>query len=304
MSDWASFCLDSYLREKKNIVEDALSRYLDHGKGHPAIIFDATNYSLFAGGKRFRPVLCIAAWEALGGGEEDDNILPAACALEMIHTYSLIHDDLPAMDNDDLRRGVPTSHRVFGEDIAILAGDALLTEAFELLSRPDLMGGIAPATRLQVINIIAVAAGMNGLIGGQVLDLKSEGKTIELAALQQMHSLKTGALITASLKVGGLLAGGDEAALEALGSFGRKIGLTFQIADDLLNIEGDITLMGKNTGSDASRGKATFPALLGCEESRKLAFRLTEEAIASLDGFDRKVDPLRKLAGFIIERKS
>ncbi len=304
MSDCASFCLESYLSEKKIAVEQALARYLDNPKSHPAVIFEATRYSLFAGGKRIRPVLCIAAWEALGGGKKDDDIMPAACALEMIHSYSLVHDDLPAMDNDDLRRGVPTSHRVFGEDIAILAGDALLTLAFELLSRPDLMVGIDFARRLQVINIIAVAAGMNGLIGGQVLDLKSEGQKIGLTALKQMHGLKTGALIAAALKAGGILAGGDAAALEALACFGQRIGLSFQIADDLLNVEGDMALLGKNTGSDAKRGKATFPALLGCEESRNLASRLTEEAVAALAGFDRKADPLRKLAGFIIARKS
>ncbi len=303
MSDSNSFSLESYLREKKIIVEQALTRYLDYEDRHPAIIFEATRYSLFAGGKRIRPILCIAAWEALGGGGGDDDILPAACALEMIHSYSLVHDDLPAMDNDDLRRGVPTSHRVFGEDIAILVGDALLTGAFELLSRPDLMAGIALATRLKVINIISIAAGMNGLIGGQVLDLKSAGQKIALATLEQMHNLKTGALIAASLKVGALLAGGDTASIDALTRFGQRIGLTFQISDDLLNVEGDRALMGKNTGSDVQRGKATFPGLLGCDESRKLASRLTEEAVACLAGFDSKADPLRKLARFIVERK-
>jgi len=299
------FSLDRYLREKKIIIDQALTRYLEDHDQHPALIFEAVRYSLFAGGKRIRPVLCLAAAEALGrGGAEDvEDLLPVACALEMIHTYSLIHDDLPAMDNDDYRRGSPTSHKVYGEDMAILAGDALLTEAFCLLSREDLMTRLDPATRLRVIGTIARAAGMTGLIGGQVLDLKSEGTEAELDALCQMHQRKTGALIIASLQAGGLLAGANPLAMEALTIYGRKIGLSFQIADDLLNVEGDRAILGKDTGSDASRGKVTFPALLGCEESRKLARKLKEEAIAALSNFDHQAAPLRKLAEFIVERR-
>lgn len=303
MSDAGRFSLQTYLREKKEIIEKFLENYLSKQTTHPAIIFEAAGYSLFAGGKRIRPILCIAAWEA-SGGDDDGDILPAACALELIHTYSLIHDDLPAMDNDDYRRGRLTNHRVYGEDIAILAGDGLLTEAFALLSRRDLMVNIDPAKRLQVIETVATAAGMQGLIGGQVLDLQAEGKNIGLDALQQMHNLKTGALIVASLKTGGILAGASQEVLDCLVAYGMRIGLTFQIADDLLNVEGDAAEMGKSTGSDARRGKATFPAFMSCEESRTLAARLTEEALGFLAGFDRKAEPLRQLARFILERKS
>lgn len=295
----------SYLLEKKVIIDQALARYLEDNLPYPPLIFEAVRYSLFAGGKRIRPILCIAALEALGRGGADDyeDILPVACALEMIHTYSLIHDDLPAMDNDDYRRGIPTSHKVFGEDIAILSGDALLTQAFCLMSRADLMTRIDPATRLKAISIIAEAAGMTGLIGGQVMDLKSEGKQAELDTLYQMHNRKTGALIIASLQAGGLLAGADPLAMEALMTYGQNIGLSFQIADDLLNVEGDMAVLGKNTGSDANRGKVTFPALLGCDESRKLAQRLKDEAVAALSNFDHRAEPLRKLAEFIVDRR-
>lgn len=303
MTDKLSLDLESYLREKKAIIEQTLRGCLSNADPAVEIVFEAARYSLLAGGKRLRPVLCMAAWEALGGAETYEEVLPAACALEMIHTYSLVHDDLPAMDNDDLRRGVPTNHRIFGEGMAILAGDALLTESFALLSSPGAMQGIDPAKRLEVIAVIASAAGLNGMIAGQVIDLQAEGRQISLSDLQRLHLLKTGALIVASLQVGGILAGGDKKAIQALVDYGRRIGLAFQIVDDLLDVEGDRVLLGKNTGADARRGKVTFPSLMGCEESRKLTEKITAEAIAALSEFDDRAEPLRKIASFIATRK-
>ncbi|MCE5281892.1 MAG: polyprenyl synthetase family protein [Deltaproteobacteria bacterium] len=269
---------------------------------YPPEIFRAVRYSLFAGGKRIRPILCLAAAEAVGGKPEP--ILPVACAIEMIHTYSLIHDDLPAMDNDDYRRGRLTSHKVFGEDLAILAGDALLTEAFQVMTRREVAAGLPPARLLQVVREIAEAAGWFGMVGGQVLDVQSEGQTVAPETLYAIHRMKTGAMILVSLRTGAILAGAAEEALAALSDYGRQIGLAFQIADDILNVEGDKALLGKGTGSDAARGKVTFPLLLGLEASRSRAEELVKGAIEALAPFDEKAEPLRWIARYILERKS
>ena len=244
----------------------------------------------------------MAAAEAVGGKAE--TVMPVACALEFIHTYSLIHDDLPAMDNDDYRRGKLTSHKVFGEDIAILAGDALLTEAFNLLARRDLMPAVPPERLLDVTREVSEAAGWFGMVAGQVLDVRLEGKTVDLKTLQQIHRLKTGAMIRVSLRTGAILSGASAAALASLSDYGRQIGLAFQIADDILNVEGDRALLGKGTGSDAARGKVTFPSLLGVEPSRARAKALIGEAVASLASFDERAAPLRSIALYILERKS
>ena len=294
--------LKEYLADKKALVEAALDGLLPGEELYPPLIFQAARYSLMAGGKRLRPILCLAAAEAVGGKAEA--VMPVACALEFIHTYSLIHDDLPAMDNDDYRRGKLTSHKVFGEDIAILAGDALLTEAFNLLARRDLMPGVPPERLLDVTREVSEAAGWFGMVAGQVLDVRSEGKPVDLKTLQQIHRLKTGAMIRVSLRAGAILSGASAAALASLSDYGRQIGLAFQIADDILNVEGDRALLGKGTGSDAARGKVTFPALLGVEASRTRAKALIGEAVASLASFDERAEPLRLIALYILERKS
>ncbi|MHB9096585.1 MAG: polyprenyl synthetase family protein [Syntrophales bacterium] len=291
-----------YLAAQKAVIDQALASYLPGEENYPPVIFQAIRYSLLAGGKRLRPVLCLAAAEAVGGA--CGLVLPVACALELIHTYSLIHDDLPAMDNDDYRRGRPTSHKVFGEDIAILAGDALLTEAFHLMTRRELMPGMPPERLLDVVREIAEAAGLFGMVGGQALDIRAEGKESDPETLYRMHRLKTGAMIRVSLRAGAILAGASDEQLDSLSTYGEQVGLAFQITDDILNVEGDRTLLGKETGSDAARGKVTFPALLGMEASRTRAAELIREALTSLDFFDDRAEPLRRIARYILERKS
>jgi geranylgeranyl diphosphate synthase type II len=261
----------------------------------------AMKYSLMAGGKRIRPVLCIAATEAVGG--KPQAVLPAACALEIIHTYSLIHDDLPAMDNDDLRRGKPTCHVAFGEATAILAGDALLTLAFEVLSSVQFTGENQASGWLKVIHIISTAAGYQGMIRGQMLDMAAEGQHLTVDELKSMHALKTGALIEASLLCGALLADARKRQIEILKTYARNIGLAFQVTDDILNVEGNPKIMGKAVGTDELREKSTYPAILGLETSRQFAKNLVDEALQVLKIFDKKADPLRALATFIIERR-
>jgi geranylgeranyl diphosphate synthase type II len=245
----------------------------------------------------------MAAFEAVGG--RGDGILPFACALEMIHTYSLIHDDLPAMDNDDYRRGKPTCHKVFGEAVGILAGDALLTEAFQLMTNqaiqelPKNSGGLV----LNVIHEVAQAAGMSGMVGGQVLDIESEGKEVDFPTLQYIHTHKTGALILVSVRLGAKLGGASEEVLKALTRYGEGIGLAFQIADDILNIEGNATQLGKKTGSDLSRRKATYPTLLGIEESKKRAKELLEMSVNAIHQLGTKAEPLREIARFVLSRE-
>lgn len=302
MSQSYNMPLGEYLEMKKKITDEALERYLPTEDNYPPVIFQAVRYSVFAGGKRLRPILCMASAEAVGGNCE--SVLPVACALELIHTYSLIHDDLPALDDDDYRRGMLTSHKVFGEDMAILAGDALLTEAFRLMSERTLMESISPENLLTVIHDVAEAAGYFGMVGGQTVDVQSEGKDVEKDVLQYIHTRKTGAMITVAVKTGALLSNAGEAELKALISYGRHAGLAFQIADDILNVEGDRALLGKGTGSDAKRGKVTYPALMGLDASRLKAAELVENALAAIEKFDHKAEPLRMIARYIVERKS
>ena len=290
--------LKEYLERQRLLVEKALETALPENKGPEAIVVEAMRYSLFAGGKRLRPILCLAAAEAVGGDVEA--AMPAACALEMIHTYSLIHDDLPAMDDDDLRRGKPTSHVVFGEAIAILAGDGLLTEAFVLLSDYRTM---IPERALKLINVIASAASYRGMVGGQVVDMLSQNKPADVETVEQMHSRKTAALISAAAESGALAGGGKDDQVKALARYGRAIGLAFQIADDILDIEGQTEVLGKTAGSDVARGKVTYPAAVGLESSREAARKLIDQALVALDGFDETADPLRALATYIVTRK-
>lgn len=294
-----------YLEEKKKIIDLALEDYfsrfsLNGDEGDvPSSLINAIRHSLFSGGKRIRPILCISTYEAVGG--KSNRIIPMACAIEMIHTYSLIHDDLPAIDNDDFRRGVPTCHKLFGEAIGILAGDGLLTEAFKLMSEPIKDGN--EALILELIHEIATAAGISGMVGGQVVDIESEGKEINLPTLHYIHTHKTGALIRVSIRVGARLGGADLESLKAFTQYGEKVGLAFQIMDDILNIEGHFPKMGKAIGSDANKKKATFPGLLGLEESKKRAKELVESAILSLKRFGPEADPLREIAWFMILRE-
>lgn len=295
--------IQKYLQEKKDLIDAALEKYLPGEIGFPATLHQAIRYSLFAGGKRIRPILSIASYEAVGG--KGDGIMPFACAMEMIHTYSLIHDDLPAMDNDDYRRGKLTCHKVFGEAISILAGDALLTEAFRLMSQRSPIDRFHFEDRLvlEVIHEVAYASGIFGMVGGQAVDIESEGKEIDFPTLQYIHTHKTGALILASIRMGAKLGGAGEEKLSALSHYGERIGLVFQIVDDILNIRGKSELLGKATGSDLHRKKATYPSLFGLEESKRKAEELAESAVQSLSSLGSEADPLREIAWFIVKRE-
>jgi geranylgeranyl diphosphate synthase type II len=292
------------------IVDSALERYFPNSpEGERELkpsnsLYKAIRHSLLDGGKRIRPILSIASFEAVGG--KGDDILPFACALEMIHTYSLIHDDLPAMDNDDYRRGKPTCHKMFGEAIGILAGDGLLTEAFQLMTSRSSWAPLPndKALILDVVHEIAQAAGISGMVGGQVADIESEGKEVDLPLLQYIHTHKTGAMILASIRVGARLGGADGETLRAFTRYGERIGLAFQITDDILNVEGKAIALGKSTGTDLSRGKATYPSLLGLDESKRRATELVQLAVESLDPYGPGAEPLREIARFIIAREN
>ena len=294
------FDLNAYLDEKIKRIDAALQAILKTSE-QPGRLLEAMTYSLMAGGKRFRSILCGAAAEAVGGDLED--VLPAACALEMVHTYSLIHDDLPAMDDDAMRRGQLTCHKAFDEATAILAGDALLTLAFQTLSSIN-AGSEQQVTKwLRVIQLISHAAGYCGMIQGQMLDMGSEGSRLTLNELKSMHRLKTGALIEVSLRCGAELVGANFKQIQNLENYARQIGLAFQVTDDILNVEGDPAIMGKAVGTDKLRHKSTYPSLLGLEQSKSFAGALIENALQSLESFDQKAEPLRAIARYIVARK-
>jgi geranylgeranyl diphosphate synthase type II len=292
--------IKAYLSRKKDVIDKTLEKLVPPAKAFPPAIHEAIRYSLFAGGKRVRPVLALASAEALGATTA--NLLPVAGTLELIHTYSLIHDDLPAMDDDDLRRGRPTCHKVYGEAIAILAGDGLLTMAFEVLSDPRRMKAIPARALVKIIRELSVASGVFGMVGGQVVDIQSENKDIDFPTLEYIHTHKTGALIRASVRVGALYAKAGKRQFAALTRYGEMAGLAFQIADDILDLTGKQEELGKDIGSDLEKGKKTFPSFLGLEESRRRAEEVVGEALGALKGFDRKADPLRELAKYIINR--
>ena len=293
--------LKAYLNEKRAIVEEALGGIFPGPEGPAADIVSAMAYSLFAGGKRLRPILCIAGAEAAGGEAKD--VLPVACGIELIHTYSLIHDDLPVMDDDDMRRGKPTSHKVFGEAVALLAGDGLLTKAFHVMAGADFEHRVRPDALLTVIGLIAQAAGYEGMVGGQVVDIQSEGQEVDSSIVQFIHTHKTAALIAASVVSGAILVGGEEDQVSALTLYGQNIGLAFQVSDDILDIEGNSQALGKNVGSDERQAKTTYPAVLGLSRSKEIQRELVERAIEFLDLFDQRSDPLREIARYIIARK-
>lgn len=294
-----TFDLKAYLQSKKEIVEKALDESLPREK--PEKIYEAMRYSLLAGGKRLRPILCLATAELLG--QSTEVAMPTACALEMIHTMSLIHDDLPAMDNDDYRRGRLTNHKVYGEDIAILAGDGLLAYAFEFVAQNTVN---IPAERVvKVLAILGKAVGANGLVGGQVLDLECEGKAdVTAETLSFIHRRKTGALLEACVASGAVLAGASEDDLARLSVYAQNIGLAFQIVDDILDVTATSEELGKTAGKDISAQKATYPRIWGLETSRSKAQDLIDDAIAQLEVYGAEAEPLRAIASYIINRKN
>ena len=291
--------LKNYLVTRQKLIDRALDRYLPKANTKPTTLHRAMRYSLFAGGKRLRPILCLAAAEACRGKIND--ALPLACALECIHTYSLVHDDLPSMDNDDFRRGRPTCHKVFGEGIAVLAGDALLTIAFEIVSHAK------PTRRYDMsmlLREIAVAAGSQKLIAGQVADLEAEGKNVKRRELQFIHENKTAAILRTSVRVGAMSANAASKKLSAMTRFGQRLGLAFQVIDDILDVTQTSEILGKSAGKDVAAKKATYPAVIGLAKSRAEAKRLTREAHNALSVFEnRDAEALHALANYLLERE-
>jgi geranylgeranyl diphosphate synthase, type II len=292
--------LGDYIREQCHHVDDALNRWVPAESEPPETIHRAMRYSLFAGGKRVRPILCIAAGHAVGG--EVPGLVDAACTLEMIHTYSLIHDDLPALDNDDLRRGRPTCHKAFGEAMAILAGDALLTLAFQTLARIETLDSEIKA---RLVGTLATASGtVRGMIGGQVHDLEGEGQTPTVALLETIHRAKTGALLRASLHMGAICASATDNEFNALSCYGEHVGLAFQIVDDILDIEQPSETLGKTAGKDAQQGKITFPAVYGVERSHEMAEQQRIHAHRAVEPFGERAHWLREIADLVVNRRS
>lgn len=290
--------LKTYLKTTAKQVDTAMDRFLPKAKERPATIHAAMRYSVFAGGKRLRPILCLAAAEACGGDVE--KALAPACSVELLHTYSLVHDDLPAMDNDDLRRGRPTCHKVYGEGMAVLCGDALLTEAFAVLAQT------APSKRYgtqHYISELALTGGSRKLIGGQVMDLEGEGKKLAKKDLVRIHEGKTAALVTTSLRLGAMVANATPAKLEAITSFGYHLGLAFQVIDDILDVTQSTEVLGKTAGKDEAVEKSTYPAIMGLEASRKEAAKLTAAAMDSLKPLGSKASRLREIASHLLERE-
>lgn len=287
------------LKQKIDYIETLLNKYMPKEEGYQKTIIEAMNYSLKAGGKRLRPILTLESCKIVGGNEED--AIPFAMAIEMIHTYSLIHDDLPALDNDDLRRGKPTNHKVFGEGMATLAGDALLNYAFELMLSSSIDKEDSNKY-LKAINEVAKHAGIYGMIGGQVVDVESENKIIDRDKLDFIHLNKTAAMIVGCMRAGAIIGGASEEELEKVTKYGRNIGLSFQIVDDILDITGDEDKLGKPIGSDLENHKSTYPSLLGLEKSREIARQLIEEGKSSIDGLSSDIDFLNQLGDYIISR--
>lgn len=293
----------NFKEELKNRVvniENLLNEYMPKVEGCQKTIFDSMNYSLKAGGKRLRPILTLEACKLVGGNEKD--AYPFAVAIEMIHTYSLIHDDLPALDNDDLRRGRKTNHKVYGEAMAILAGDGLLNYAYEIMLRESLSKG-EPEKYLKAINEIAKASGIYGMIGGQVVDIESEGKSIDMEKLDFIHMNKTAAIIIGCMRAGAIIGGASEEELENVTKYAKNIGLSFQIVDDILDIVGDEAKLGKKVGSDIDNEKSTYPSLIGLEKSKETANKLIAEAKMSIDYINKDSEFLNNLADYIVDRE-
>ncbi len=280
--------IQDYLKERKSLVDRALARYLKGWGKHPQALHRAMHYGVFPGGKRLRPILALAAGELFGGKRR--SLLPFACALELIHAYSIIHDDLPALDNDDLRRGVPANHKMFGEGIALLAGDALLTEAFHLMSRPQVAQSLKPKMALEVMHEIAHAAGVGGMVGGQAADLEAEGREADIATVEYIHVRKTGALIHVAARVGARIGGAGPKELRRISRYGEFLGLAFQIADDILDAAGQ------------GGGKATYPSVVGMAASKARVRELLRHCLKEVELFGKNADPLRGIARYVVER--
>jgi geranylgeranyl diphosphate synthase type II len=292
--------LKQYLAEKRTLVENVLEEYLPKADAYPPLIHESMRYSMFAGGKRLRPIMVLMAAELFGN--ESSSVLFAAAAVEMVHTYSLIHDDLPAMDNDDLRRGMPTNHKKYGEDTAILAGDALLALAFQVMTDPKHTASCSPEAILAAIYELGLAAGSCGMVGGQVMDMQAERQQIEPAELEYIHTHKTGKMITASVRIGAILSDATAEQLAALTVYGENVGLAFQIVDDILDIEGNPEELGKNIKSDLAKQKATYPAMYGIGASKIMAGKLIANAKISLQIFAERAQYFHQLADYIIAR--
>ncbi len=293
-----TFDLKTYLEDKRHEIDSILETLIQNQPGYASKVCEAMRYSLMAGGKRLRPILMIAGAQALA--KPYTPLLPAACAIECIHTYSLIHDDLPAMDDDDLRRGQPTCHKIYGEAVAILAGDGLLTLAFEILAKEN--KDIPDSLNMKATYLIAKAAGIAGMVGGQCADIESEGKSLNQEELLYIHSHKTAAMIRVSLEAAAVLCNASPEDQKALADFGNNLGLAFQIRDDLLDIEGTEEQIGKRTGSDLKKHKATYPALFGMEQAREKARDLINTALDKIEKFGRDAEPLRAIAKYVVDR--
>jgi geranylgeranyl diphosphate synthase type II len=294
------FNIKSYLASKRELVDRKLDSLLKYSPKNTSPLEESIRYSALSGGKRLRPILMIASNEAFGGKEQ--MVLPIACAIEMIHTYSLIHDDLPCMDDDSLRRGIATNHNVYGEAVAVLAGDALLTDAFNIMVREGLSSGLRPKILTEVVGDISHAAGSKGMIKGQSIDLTLEGtKDVSVGQVEKMHSLKTGALIEVSVTVGAKIGGANEKQIKKLVTYAKALGLAFQIVDDVLDIEGGKSI-GKEVGADARNKKTTYPELVGLKRSKRKAQELTKKAFKALKDFDDKATPLREIALYLADR--
>ena len=288
------------LKSRVNNVEILLNEYMPKEEGYQKTIFEAMNYSLSAGGKRLRPILTLEACKLVGGNEKD--AIPFAAAIEMIHTYSLIHDDLPALDNDDLRRGRKTNHKVYGEAMAILAGDGLLNYAYEIMLKESIRKDYSNKY-LKAINEIAKASGIYGMIGGQVVDIESEGKSISMDKLDFIHMNKTAAIIIGCMRAGAIIGGASEIQLENITKYAKNIGLSFQIVDDILDVVGDEARLGKKVGSDIDNEKSTYPSLIGLDKSKEIAKNLIEEAKLSISNIDKDSEFLNSLADYIVDRE-
>ncbi len=294
------FNIKSYLASKRELVDRKLDSLLQYSPKSITPLEESIRYSALSGGKRLRPILMIASNEAFGG--KDEKVLPIACALEMIHTYSLIHDDLPCMDDDALRRGVPTNHNVYGEAVAILAGDALLTDAFSIIIREGISSGLRPKLLTEIVADISRAAGSNGMIRGQAIDLALEGlNDVTIDQVEKMHSLKTGAMIEVAVMAGAKIGGANDKQLKRLSVFGKSLGLAFQVVDDILDIEGGHDT-GKESGADARNKKTTYPELVGLKKSKRKAEDLTKKALKSIKDFNDKATPLREIAIYLSDR--
>jgi geranylgeranyl diphosphate synthase type II len=292
--------LKQYLADKRMLVEQVLAQYLPQANTFPPLIHESMRYSVFAGGKRLRPVMVLMAAELCG--KDNNSVTFAAAAVEMVHTYSLIHDDLPAMDNDDLRRGMPTNHKKFGEDTAILAGDALLTLAFQIMVDPQHCASCSPAAILRATYELGLAAGSLGMVGGQIMDMQAERRQVSPSELEYIHLHKTAKMIMASLRIGAILADANQPQLAALTTYGEKVGLAFQIVDDILDLEGTTEELGKNIKSDLKKQKSTYPSLYGITESKAMAGKLIDEAKISLQIFGEQAQYFSQLADYIVAR--